>query len=176
MLLKKHIAADFVAYLNYFFIGFTVILLSAVSVFAQKGNGVISGIIYENEYKTLPFATLQLCNLKIPEKCKISAADKNGYFQFDLLEADYYFIKITGAGFGNKKIDSIYIREEKMKIDLHEIILSNKTTVEDEIIVYAERPLIENKDGKIIFNVGETAAANSNNVNELLQKTPFGNH
>ena len=173
MILKKHIAAGFIASLHYFLVGFTMILFSAVSVFAQKSKGVISGIIYENENKTLPFATLQLCNLKIPEKCKTTAADKNGYFQFDSLQADYYFLKITGAGFGNKKIDSIYVREEKMKIDLHEIILSNKTTVEDEVIVYAERPLIENKDGKIIFNVGETAAANSNNVNELLQKTPL---
>ena len=51
-----------------------------------------------------------------------------------------------------------------MNIDLLEIIIYNRKYKEDEVIVYAERPLIENKDGKIIFNVGETAGANSSNV------------
>ena len=51
-----------------------------------------------------------------------------------------------------------------MNIDLLEIIIYNRKYKEDEVIIYAERPLIENKDGKIIFNVGETAGANSSNV------------
>ena len=152
---------------------FSLLLFTATNAIGQKNNGSISGTVYENENKILPFASVQLCKVNDPEKCKIIAADKNGFFQFDSLLYNYYYLKISTAGFNSKRIDSIYVRVERMEIDLHEIVLSNKSNLEEEVVVFAERPLIENKDGKIIFNVGETAAANSSNVNELLQKTPL---
>jgi outer membrane receptor protein involved in Fe transport len=142
--------------------------------FAQKkSTGNISGTVFQSENKALPYSTVELCVINSLNKCVVILSDKDGSFEFDSLVANYYSLKISSVGFASKKIDSIYLREERMDFNLNEIILSNKAITETEVIVYAERPLIENKDGKIIYNVGETAAANSSNVNELLQKTPL---
>ncbi len=152
----------------------TLTLLCSLSSFAQKISvGNISGTVFQSENKALSNATLELCIANSPTKCSIVLSDKDGYFEFDSLTANYYSLKISSVGFATKRIDSIYLRQERMDFNLNEIILSNKAITETEVIVYAERPLIENKDGKIIYNVGETAAANSSNVNELLQKTPL---
>jgi hypothetical protein len=41
------------------------------------------------------------------------------------------------------------------------------------VIVYAEKPLFENKDGNIIFNVGESALSAGASTTELLKQTPL---
>jgi ferric enterobactin receptor len=42
-----------------------------------------------------------------------------------------------------------------------------------DIIVYSEKPLIENKDGKITFNVGESALSAGSTTAELLKNMPL---
>ena len=139
----------------------------------QSRIGTISGSIFQSENVPITNATVELCSLNNANSCISIQSDKNGFFYFDSLSPKYYSLKISHNGFAIKKIDSIFLREQRMMFSLNYIILSTKLTTETEVVVYAEKPLVENKDGKIIFNVGETAAANASNLNELLQKTPL---
>jgi hypothetical protein len=41
------------------------------------------------------------------------------------------------------------------------------------VIIYAEKPLIESRDGKITFNVGESALSAGSNTSELLKNMPL---
>lgn len=151
-----------------------IILFPVILVYGQQNRvGAISGNISQSENKPLNNVTVELCTIQNVNKCVSVLTDKSGFFQFDSLSPNYYSLKISSSGYGGKRIDSIYLREQRMEINLHEIILLTYIATESEVIVYAEKPLVENKDGKIIFNVGETAAANSSNLNELLQKTPL---
>jgi len=155
---------------------FFTLLLSffSISVIAQqKITGIISATILQSSDKALFNATVELCPTTDLNMCLSKSTDKNGFFEFNSLSANFYSLKISNIGFASKRIDSIILKEGRMELNLGEITLLNKIGTEDEVVVYAEKPLIENKDGKIIFNVGETAAANSNNLNELLQKTPL---
>ena len=150
------------------------IMFFPILVNAQKSSiGTISGSIFQSENVPLTNATVELCSLNNANNCISIQSDKNGFFYFDSLSPKYYSLKISHSGFAPKRIDSIFLREQRMMFSLNDIILSTRLTTETEVIVYAEKPLVENKDGKIIFNVGETAAANASNLNELLQKTPL---
>ncbi len=137
----------------------------------QKSYGAISGSVIDKENKVLQNASIQICAAN--NNCHTMLTDKDGFFEFDSLAQNYYSIKVSIVGFAVRQIDSINVRDGRMEFNLGEITLSNKINTEDEVVIYAEKPMIENKDGKIIFNVGETAAANASNVNELLQKTPL---
>ena len=152
---------------------FFLTFLAISATVAQTNIGNISGYVFQADNKAVVNAAVELCPITDPSKCIILLSDKNGFFEFSKLPSSYYTLKISSTGLSGKRIDSILLRQEKLDINLGEIILNNKITNEDEVIVYAEKPMIENKDGKIIFNVGESAAANSNSVNELLQKTPL---
>src|SRR5204862_956098 len=42
-----------------------------------------------------------------------------------------------------------------------------------EVIIYAEKPLIQSKDGNITFNAGESAIAAGSNASDLLNNVPL---
>ena len=100
---------------------------------------------------------------------------KNGEFLFDKLPYGFYRIQITATGYNSLIIDSIHIRSERFDFDLNDIRLSKNSKVLNEVTVYAEKPLIENKDGKIIFNTGESALSSGATTTELLKQTPLVN-
>lgn len=151
-----------------------ILLLCATFVNAQQNRtGTISGNIFQIGTTPVTNATVELCPINQTKNCISVLTDKNGFFEFDSLPPNYYSLNISNIGFAGKRIDSIFLRQARMEVSLNEIVLTNKLTTETEVIVYAEKPIVENKDGKVIFNVGETAAANSSNLNEVLQKTPL---
>jgi hypothetical protein len=71
-------------------------------------------------------------------------------------------------------IDSINFRTERYDFNLSDIILLPRATDNLEtVIIYAEKPLIQSKDGNITFNVGESALAAGSNASELLNNVPL---
>ena len=100
---------------------------------------------------------------------------KDGAFIFELLPNGYYRLQFSVTGYKSLTIDSIHIRDERSDFDLNDIKLSRKSTQLDEVIVYAEKPLVEEKDGKIIFNTGESALSAGATTTELLKQTPLVN-
>lgn len=100
---------------------------------------------------------------------------KDGSFLLEHLPFGYYRLQASFIGFANLKLDSIYLRADRFDFDLNEIKLHKKTTDLEEVIVYQEKPLIESKDGKIIFNAGESALSASSSTTELLKQAPLVN-
>jgi hypothetical protein len=80
------------------------------------------------------------------------------------------------VGFADLQIDSIYLREERYDFNLGDLKLNISGAASSEVIVYAEKPLIENKDDKIIFNVGESALSGGATTAELLKNMPLINN
>jgi len=71
-------------------------------------------------------------------------------------------------------IDSIFFRQERFDFNLNDLVLKPKASEDlDEVIVYAEKPLIQSKDGNITFNAGESALAAGSNASELLNNVPL---
>ena len=99
----------------------------------------------------------------------------NGEFLLDKLRFGYYRLRVTAVGYTSLIIDSIYIRAERFDFDLNDIRLNKNSSLLNEVTVYAEKPLIENKDGKIIFNTGESALSSGATTTELLKQTPLVN-
>jgi hypothetical protein len=156
----------------------TIMILGWCLVFfkttAQKNNvGNIIGTVIDAQSSKSINAAVQCILLSDTTIIHNTSTDKQGNFELDSLPYGYYKIKISSVGYNIKIIDSIHIRLERNDFNLNEILLSTKTNQYNEVVVYAEKPIIENKDGKIIFNVGETAAANSSNANDLLKTTPL---
>jgi hypothetical protein len=100
---------------------------------------------------------------------------KDGDFLFDKLAFGYYRLRVNAVGYTPLVIDSIFIRAERFDFDLNDIKLNKHSSLMNEVTVYAEKPLIENKDGKIIFNTGESALSSGATATELLKQTPLVN-
>ena len=125
--------------------------------------------------KPIPSVTITLTNNIDSSFSRTTISAKDGAFVFDQLPYAYYSIKISAIGYGSLKLDSIYIRAERFDFDMGDLKLNKRTTQLDEVIIYVEKPLIENKDGKIVFNVGESALSSGSSTTELLKQTPLVN-
>lgn len=134
---------------------------------------VIGSVLDGATQKAIPGATVVIIPYTDSTKAMFFLADKNGAFQFTELAFGYYRIKITAVGFRPKQIDSIHLRAERYDFNLNDILLNNQSLDLTEVVIYAEKPLIESKDGNITFNVGESALSNGSSATELLKQTPL---
>jgi hypothetical protein len=141
----------------------------------KKDLGLIIGNVLDGQTgRPIAFATLIL-SLKADSTKKITqVADKNGAFEFEKLPFGYYRLTITATGFANNILDSINIRSERYDFNLGDVKMKPSSTSNlDEVIVYSEKPLIENTDGKITYNVGESALSNGSSTSEILKNMPL---
>ncbi len=144
----------------------------------EKANlGIIMGNVLDAKSgKALSFATIALAKLPDTAKNINTTADKNGAFEFTSLTFGYYRLTVNAMGFTKTNLDSIYLREERYDFNLGDIKLNDAATALDEVIVYAEKPLIENKDDKLIYNVGESALSSGSTTADLLKNMPLVNN
>ncbi len=138
--------------------------------------GIIIGNVLDNDNsRAVMAATVVLLKIGDTAAAKTMVSAKDGSFLFEQLSFGYYRILVSSSGYNNLRLDSIYIRAERFDFDLNDIKLHKKSTDLDEVLVFSEKPLIENKDGKIIFNVGESALSSGSSATELLKQAPLVN-
>jgi hypothetical protein len=149
-------------------------LVLTLNVFAQGSTaGLLSGNIQDENKKSLEGATVKLVNQADSVKFFITRSDKTGNFQFSKIPFGWYALQITFIGFKNLKIDSLHFRDERFDFNLTNITLHSSVSEIAEVIIYAEKPLIESKEGNITFNAAESALAAGSNASELLNNVPL---
>jgi hypothetical protein len=159
-----------------FLIGFLVVVSAQGNVKSKIFIGsIIGNVIDSKSGKPLAFAGVRLQG-HIDSAASINlVADKNGGFDFQKLKSDFYKLTITIVGYSKTEMDSIHVYKDKSDVFLGDIKLNEATTALNEIIIYAEKPLIENKDGKLIFNVAESPLSSGSSASELLRNLPLMN-
>lgn len=137
---------------------------------------IIGNILEAKSGKALPYASIRLQLLVDTSKKLNTTANKNGAFEFSKLSLGYYRLLVNMVGFAETRIDSIFLRPERYDFNLGDIKLNDAASALNEVIVYAEKPLIENKDDKITYNVGESALSGGATTAELLKNMPLVNN
>jgi len=159
-----------------------LMVLHAVNAFSQtdvsKPNKHDIGLLIGNVVdaitaKPIQFVTVTARLTSDSIKKNVQATDKNGAFEIDKLPLGYYRLIVKAIGYKSAILDSIYLRTERADFNLGDIKITPASTDLDEVIVYAEKPLIENKDGKITYNVGESALSNGSSTAEILKSMPL---
>ena len=144
---------------------------------SNRSMGLIIGNVLDAvTSKPLSFASIQLKKMSDTVVTVQLVSDKNGAFECLNLPFGYYKLRATMVGYADLQIDSIYLREERYDFNLGDVKLNISGAASSEVIVYAEKPLIENKDDKIIFNVGESALSGGATTAELLKNMPLINN
>ena len=146
---------------------------SAVSQEKKNTGGIIAGNLMDSaSRKAIPGASIHLTLLGSDNKFT-KLTDINGEFSFTDLQFGYYSVSISSVGYAALRIDSINVRAERFDFNLADIKLSTNAKELEVVILYAEKPLIESKDGNITFNASESALAAGSNASELLNNVPL---
>lgn len=140
----------------------------------KTASGLLTGNIMDSRNKALEGATVRLVAMKDTLQVFTQLTDKSGEFRFGGIGFGYYRVSVSYVGFQTMNIDSIHFRADRSDFNLADIQLKPKTseTLED-VVIYAEKPLVQSKDGNITFNAGESALAAGSNVSDLLTQVPL---
>jgi hypothetical protein len=151
---------------------FTFYLSTAFS--QNQSPGLLTGNVVDEKKKALEGASVQLIAINDTLQRKSTITNKSGDFSFSNIVFGYYRLKVSYVGMTALMVDSIQFRAERYDFNLTDIILkSGKTENLGEVIIYAEKPLLQSKDGNITFNAGESALAAGSNASELLTQVPL---
>ncbi len=144
-------------------------------IVAQPGKvGVMSGNLINEKSEPLSGATIVLTLHADTLQLSIIQTDSKGDFKFSLLKTGYYFLKASYIGKRPLRIDSIHVRAERLDFNIPDIMMKNNDISQlEQVVIYAEKPLIESRDGNLTFNVTESANAAGATAGELLTQMPL---
>ncbi|MGD9487302.1 MAG: TonB-dependent receptor [Calditrichaceae bacterium] len=111
----------------------SILLLLPLSLNAQNGIRVVTGVIIDSEN-----APVQNAYIKILESEKTAISDKEGKFTFDALNPGKYDLKISHIGYKIKIIKNILVNENS-SISLDPIQLTEQLFETDAAVITATR-------------------------------------
>jgi len=150
----------------------TLVILSLKTI-AQSPVGLLAGNLTDEKSKAILGASVELASIKDSGYKKILATNAAGEFSFNGIPFGWYRLRITSVGYTSQVIDSIHFRPERFDFNFNDLVLKPATSQLEEVIVYAEKPLIQSKDGNITFNAAESPLAAGSNASELLKNVPL---
>ncbi|HYM95236.1 MAG TPA: outer membrane beta-barrel protein, partial [Chitinophagaceae bacterium] len=122
--------------------------------------------------KPIALATVRIFKQNNPNPLQTTFSKDDGSFQFNKPDAGNYILSLTHTGFDEKRINIIVTSSEgDIKIDPVQLVRA--AGILKEVIVKSQRPLVEQADDKIIFNVEDDPTSKTETAIDILRKTPF---
>jgi outer membrane receptor protein involved in Fe transport len=146
------------------------LLMLPGSVFSQT-KIKLSGIVADSS-KPLGFATVRIFKKSNTTPLQAALTKEDGSFQFNVPDTGNYTLSFTHAGYAEKRI-TVTVAAPATPMQIDPVQLSRNAGVLKEVVVSAQRPLVEQSDDKIVFNVEDDPATKTETAIDILRKTPF---
>lgn len=133
--------------------------------------GEIKGVIKDTSSQPLPGVTVSLLNSEDSTLVARTLTDDHGVFHFMEQSTGIYLISAQAVNY-EIIYSPIFNYNNSEEVVLPPIFLLQKVAVLNEITVKYQKPLIQQKGGKIIVNVAGSIISAGKSVWELLQSSP----
>ena len=149
---------------------FVFFLTSAIA----QNAGKISGSVSKAD-KPIEGATISLLRAKDSATIKLSVSNKQGGYSFNALADGKYLILVSAIGH-KKAISKVNeVTSEQRSIEIPLISLTEVSKSLTGVTVTAVKPMVEQQDDRLIYNVDQDPSAKSESASDLLRKTPYVN-
>ena len=149
---------------------FLLLLFFSVSLFAQKSNSVVSGIVTDKESgEPLQNATLQLYSLPDSVFKAGTASDTEGKFSFSVSDSKYY-LRVSFVGYLTLE-KSVSLQKGK-SLDLGNIALSTDAVALKAAVVTSEVPPVTAVEDTLVYNTTAFRVPEGSMLEELIKKYP----
>lgn len=147
-----------------------ILIFSPAKVYSQS-NLKLSGTVSDST-KSLALVTVRLYKKINTPPLQTTLSKENGNFQLKKPDTGNYILSFTHTGYAEKKVN-INIAAGTADVQIDPVQLSKSTAVLKEVVVTAQRPLVEQSDDKIVFNVEDDPSSKTETAIDILRKTPF---
>ncbi len=131
----------------------------------------LSGTVSDSS-KPLALVTVRIFKKNNPAPLQITLSKDNGSFQFNKPDTGNYTLSFTYTGFAEKRIN-ITVASQAGDMQIDPVQLSGATGILKEVVVNSQRPMVEQSDDKIVFNVEDDPTNKTETAIDILRKTPF---
>ncbi len=136
-------------------------------------DGKISGTVAEkNSGNPIEFANIALYESGKEKPLDGTVTDDKGNFKLKNIKNGFYKLTVTFIGFETKTFDSLEISDKKSSVDLGKIDIEAGKTL-NEVNVEEEKPLIETKIDKLVYNADKDITSKGGNATDVLRKVPM---
>ena len=140
---------------------------------APKGNSKITGNIVDEELTTaVEFASVALLDATTGRALDGTMADEKGKFELKRIAEGTYHITVSFVGYETLKIEGIKVEKGK-DTDLGVIKLKSSTIALEGVVVTGEKPLIEEKVDRLVYNAERDMTAAGGDASDVLKNVPM---
>lgn len=162
-----------------------LLLLLPGSLLAQFGAGmgsaapkIYDGKITGSVLDSLTGSPVSFSTISLFEKGSVrpidgTVADEKGDFKLKNIKNGKYRITVSFIGYTTKDYDSLVINDKDPVISLGRIILAPAVAQLREATVEGEKPLIEMKVDKLVYNADKDISVKGGNSSDVLRKVPM---
>ncbi len=161
---------------------FILILIFQVSFYSSlkgqnkpqsKPTAVISGKVYDQSTNApLEYATITLISKKSGKVVTGTVADGKGSFVLANVPYDTYTVNIEFIGYEKSTRDDITLSSNNRSASLGTISLSPSTHSLGSVTIVGDKPVVENKIDKIVYNVSNDITSQGGAAIDVLKKVP----
>ena len=146
----------------------------SIAISAQsKPNTIISGKVFDKSTREpLEYATISIINKQSGKTITGTVADVKGAFSISNIPFDTYQVNIEFIGYEKTTLDNIVLSVEKRSVSIGTIFLSSSTHNLESVTVVGDKPVVENKIDKIVYNVSNDITSQGGAAIDVLKKVP----
>ncbi len=142
------------------------------SIPVPKGKSRISGrVIDADTKKGIEYATITLFLDSSEKPVNGTLSNGKGEFLLNDLYPGHFKIVVDFVGYGSNTLVQV-IGNKIHHVDLGDILLSKKGGMMQNIVITGQKPLIENKIDKLIYNVANDITSQGGVATDVLKKIP----
>lgn len=145
---------------------FFIFFLSSSTVRAQHN---ILGSVSDGRNQPIADATIYIINARSAEKITQTLSSDKGKFNFSVKDTGSYRIRVSHQMFEDGKLE---LKLSTKDTTLSAIVLIPMTVSLKDVTVEGNRPILEQKTDRLVFNVENSASMTGSTVLEALSKIP----
>lgn len=146
-------------------------LLFGGKAFAQNSSAHIKGQVLSSSAQALEYANVLLHKASDSTVVKLEYTQADGTFHIANVEPGQYRIAVSFVGYPNY-LSQIHELQAGQELNLPAIKLQEAPAELQGVTVKAQKPLLEIRPDKTVFNVEGSITASGSNAFDLLRKSP----
>ncbi len=156
-----------------------ILLLSFITVLSVSGqagsraSATISGQVTDGATDDpMPAATVTVTDRVTGDVVTGALTNTEGKFEIPSIPFGLYDISISFIGYEEARLDSLEFSDDHPVVSLGTIVLSTADVSLGEVTVVGEKPVIENRFDKIVYNVSSDVTSQGTLAIDVLRKVP----
>ncbi|HEV8513389.1 MAG TPA: TonB-dependent receptor, partial [Cyclobacteriaceae bacterium] len=136
-------------------------------------NGKITGIVQDStNNQGVEFATVALLDPNTQKPINGEVCDDKGKFTLSKIPSGNYIVSVSFIGYATKNI-KVQLTDKRNEVDLGNVKLSPATKLLKAVEIVGQKPLIEEKVDRTIYNAENDATSKGGDATDVLRRVPL---